>query len=54
MRIGHKVPPHGGNGKLPGGISIMRLHHGETCVLSKPTIHLWHEAQQEFNAQNLS
>ena len=22
-----KVPPHGGNGKLPGGITIMRLHH---------------------------
>ena len=27
MKIGHKVPPHGGNGKLPGGIPIMRLHH---------------------------
>ena len=27
MKIGHKVPPHGGNGKLPGGIPIMRIHH---------------------------
>ena len=27
--IGRKVPPHGGNGKLPGGIPIMRLHHKE-------------------------
>ena len=27
MKIGHKVPPHGGNGKLSGGIPIMRLHH---------------------------
>ena len=25
--IGRKVPLHGGNGKLPGGIPIMRLHH---------------------------
>ena len=40
MKIGRKVPPHGGNGKLPGGILIMRPHHkdelntdrtGETC-----------------------
>ena len=27
MKIGHKVPPHGGNGKLPGGIPVMILHH---------------------------
>ena len=27
MKIGRKVPPHGGNGKHPGGILIMRLHH---------------------------
>ena len=27
MKIARKVPPHGGNGKLPGGIPIMRLHH---------------------------
>ena len=60
MKIGRKVPPHGGNGKLPGGIPIMRLHHkdglntdrtGKPCVLSKSTIHLWHESQQEFGAQ---
>ena len=27
MKIGRTVPPHGGNGTLPGGINIMRLHH---------------------------
>ena len=27
MKIGRKVPLHGDNGKLPGGIPIMRLHH---------------------------
>ena len=26
-RLGRKVPPHGGNGKLPGGIPFVRLHH---------------------------
>ena len=25
--------------------------NGETCVLSKPTIHLWHESEQEFDAK---
>ena len=25
--------------------------NGETCVLREPTIHLWHESQQEFGAQ---
>ena len=27
MKIGRKVPPHGGNGKPTGGIPIVRLHH---------------------------
>ena len=27
MKIGCTVPPHGGNGKQPGGILIMRPHH---------------------------
>ena len=27
MQSGHKVPPHGGNGKLTGGNPIMRTHH---------------------------
>ena len=27
MKIGRTVPPHGGNGKQPGGIPITRLHH---------------------------
>ena len=26
-KIGHKVPPHGGNGKRTGGNPIMRIHH---------------------------
>ena len=29
MKIGRKVPPHGGNGKLPGGIPIMRPHRDD-------------------------
>ena len=27
MKIGHKVPPHGGNGKQTGVSPIMRIHH---------------------------
>ena len=27
MKSGHKVPPHGGNGKQTGGNPIMRIHH---------------------------
>ena len=27
MKIGRKVPLHGGNGKQIGGIHVMRLHH---------------------------
>ena len=27
MKIGRKVPSRGGNGKLLGGIPLMRLHH---------------------------
>ena len=27
MKIGHKVPTHGGNGKLTGGTPLMRIHH---------------------------
>ena len=26
-RLGHKIPPHGGNGKRTGGSPIMRIHH---------------------------
>ena len=60
MKIGHKVPPHGGNGKLPGGIPIVRIHHkdgvstdrtGKPVYSVKSTIHLWHESQQEFDAK---
>ena len=60
MKIGRKVPPHGGNGKQTGGIPIMRPHRkdglntdrtGKLVKISEPTIHLWHESQQEFDAQ---
>ena len=27
MKIGHKVPLHGGNGKLTGGTPSVRIHH---------------------------
>ena len=27
MKSGHKVPPHGGNGKQTGGNPTMRIHH---------------------------
>ena len=29
MKIGCKVPPHGGNGKLPGGIPHLRHHRDD-------------------------
>ena len=62
MKIGRKVPPHGGNGTQPGGIPIMRIHHKDgvnTDRTGKPvysvnqTIHLWCESQQEFDAQSI-
>ena len=60
MKIGRKVPPHGGNGKLLGGILIMRLHHkdglntdrtGKPVIISESSIYLWHESHKEFGAQ---
>ena len=39
MKIGHKVPPLGGNGKLTGGTPIMRIHHKDgvsTDRMGKP------------------
>ena len=47
MKIGRRIPPHGGNGKLPGGIPFMRPHHkdglntdrtGKPVIISKPSI----------------
>ena len=29
MKIGRKVPPRGGNGKLPGGIPHLRHHRDD-------------------------
>ena len=57
MKIGRTVPPHGGNGKQPGGILIMRPHHkdglntdrtGKPVAISEPSIYLWHESHKEF------
>ena len=50
-----QVPPHGGNGKLLGGILIMRPHHkdglntdrtGKPVVISESSIYLWHESHK--------
>ena len=55
MKIGRKVPLHGGNGKLPDGIPIMRPHHKDglntdrtekTVTISESSIYLWHESQR--------
>ena len=60
MKIGRKVLPHGGNGKLPGGIPIIRPHHkdglntdrtGKLVKISESSIYLWHESHKEFDAQ---
>ena len=60
MKIGRKVPPHGGNGKLPGGIPIMRLHHKDglnTDRTEKPVYSVNHlficgmNLTKEFDAQ---
>ena len=60
MKIVRKAPPHGGNGKQPGGIPIMRPHHkdglntdrtGKPVVISESSIYLWHESHKEFGAQ---
>ena len=60
MKIGRKVPPRGGNGKLPGGIPLLRHHHddgldtdrtGKPSKISESSIHLWHESHKEFGAK---
>ena len=35
MKIGRTVPPHGGNGNLPGGIPIMRIHHKDGVITDR-------------------
>ena len=58
--IGRKVLPHGGNGKLPGGIPIMRPHYkdglntdrtGKPVIISDSSISLWHESHNFHNLQ---
>ena len=60
MKIGRKVPPHGGNGKFPGGIPLMRPHHkdglntdrtGKPVTISESSIYLWHESHKEFGSK---
>ena len=60
MKIGRKVPPHGGNSKLPGVIPLMRPHHkdglntdrtGKPVTLSESSFYLWHEFHKEFGAK---
>ena len=60
MKIGRTVPPHGGSGKHPGGIHIMRPYHKDglntdrtvkPVVISESSIYLWHESHYEFGAQ---
>ena len=60
MKIGRKVPPHGGNGKLLGGIPIVRPHHKDglntdrtekPVLISESSIYLWDECHKEFGAQ---
>ena len=60
MKIGRKVPPRGGNGKLPGGIPPLTHHHddgldpdrtGKPAKISESSIYLWHESHKEFGAK---
>ena len=57
MKIDRTVLPHGGNGKLLGGISTMRPHHKDglntdrtekPVVISESCLYLWHESHKEF------
>ena len=61
IKIGRKALPHrGGNGKIPGGIPIMRPHHKDglntdqtekLAKINEPSIYLWHESHNEFGAK---
>ena len=60
MKIGRTVPPHGGNGTLPGGIPIMRHHRDDGLntdrtvkpeKISETSIYVWHESHNEFGAK---
>ena len=61
IKIGSKaLPPHGGNGKIPGGIPHLRHHHDDglntdrtvkPVKISESSIDLWHESHKEFGAQ---
>ena len=60
MKIGRKVPPHGGNDKFPDDIPIMRPRHkdglntdrtGKPVKISESSIYLWHESHKEFGAK---
>ena len=57
MKIGRKVPPHGGNGKLPGGIPPLRPHHDDgldtdraekPATISDRANNSWNDSHKEF------
>ena len=60
IKIGRKVPPRGGNGRLPGGIPPLRPHDKDgvntdrtvkPATISESFIYLWHGSHQEFGAK---
>ena len=60
MKIGRKIPPHGGNGKLLGGIPHLKHHEndgldtdrtGKPEKISETSVYLWHESHNEFGAK---
>ena len=60
IKIGRKAPPRGGNGKLPGGIPLLRHHHddgpdtdqpGKPVKISESSIYLWYDSHNEFGAK---
>ena len=60
IKIGRKVPPRGGNGKLPGSFPLMRPHDDngldtdravKPVTFSESSIYLWHESHKEFGAK---
>ena len=60
-KIGGKALLHfGGNGKIPGGIPLLRHHHddgldtdrvGKPVKISELSIYLWNESHNEFGAK---
>ena len=60
MKIGFKIPLHGGNDKLLGGIPPLRHHHddgldtdraGKPATISDWTNYSWNDSHKEFGAK---